>query len=436
MSYRQLVPVLLLTLLAGLFPLLATDAQAEMTPALQRALETSDFPWAAKDGTLTVWVYFQDKGLEGAQLQRALDEAEAGLTDKVAWRRGKMKPAGARLVDEGDLDLHAPYLSAVEATGAVLRRESRWLNAASFQASPMQIRQISQLPMVDRVDLVAKFRRPDVPVEAGESLDPADKSETSRWTIDYGANQAAMEQFNVPQVHEMGYTGQGVVIGMLDSGFRTTHEALNSIPVLAAYDFVNDDNNVDNEGDDPSNANDHGTKTMSTAMGNMPGELVAPAFGASAILAKTEDVADEVPIEEDQWVAGLEWVEAQGADIVSSSLGYSDWYTWADMDGATAVTTLAGDLAVLRGLVVVNSAGNERDDAWGHIIAPADGFHIISVGAVTSSGTYTSFSSPGPSYDGRIKPDVAALGSQNAVVSSTSNTDYTTASGTSFSCPL
>jgi subtilisin family serine protease/subtilisin-like proprotein convertase family protein len=436
MSYRQLVPFLLMALFAGLVGSLVADAQAEVTPSLQRALETSDFPWSAKDGTLTVWVYFQDKGLEGAQLQRALDQAESELSDKVAWRRGKMKPAGARLVDEGDLDLHAPYLRAVEATGAVLRRESRWLNAASFQASAEQIQQMAQLSMVDRVDLVAKFRRPVVPAEDMEAPDPADKSETSRWAIDYGANQAAMEQFNVPQVHEMGFTGQGVVIGMLDSGFRTTHEALSSIPVLAAYDFVNDDNNVDNEGDDPSNANDHGTKTMSTAMGNMPGELVAPAFGASAILAKTEDVADEVPIEEDQWVAGLEWVEAQGADIVSSSLGYSDWYTWADMDGATAVTTLAGDLAVLRGLVVINSAGNERDNSWGHIIAPADGFNIISVGAVTSSGTYTSFSSPGPSYDGRIKPDVAALGQQNAVVSSTSNTDYTTASGTSFSCPL
>lgn len=433
-SCKAVFPGILLVLVSCFSLVSQVQAQDVVSPRLSQAMTAPDFPWLADDGSFTVWVYFQDKGLTGAELENALDRAERDLNEKTAWRRGKMRGKGQPLVGEGDLDLHQPYLAAVKATGATLRRESRWLNAASFQATRDQITQMSQTSCVTRIDLVAKFKRPEMTAEPAEDF--PDKNPSSKWSINYGGNLAAMEQFNVPAVHEMGITGQGVIIGLLDSGFRTTHDALENIPVLATYDFVNDDENVDNEGNDPTNSNDHGTKTMSTAMGNMPGSLVAPAFGASAILAKTEDVSQEVPIEEDQWVAGLEWVESLGADIVSSSLGYNDWYTWEDMDGVTAVTSLAGDLAVDRGLVVINSAGNERGNSWGHIIAPADGFNVIAVGAVTSSGDYSSFSSPGPSFDGRIKPDVAALGSSNYVATPTDDQGYTTASGTSFSCPL
>ena len=415
----------------------ATSLSAQtLTPRLTRALGTPEFPWLAADGSYTVWVFFRDKGLAGAELDRALDRAEDALGDKAAWRRAKVQARGARLVDEGDLDLDAGYLGQAAATGAVPRRVSRWLNAGSYQATAAQVRRLAALPCVARVDLVAKFQRPALPAEPLARPDESAGKAAADWSVDYGANLAAMEMFNVPQVHEMGITGQGVVIGMLDGGFHPTHEALIGIPLLAQYDFVNDDGNVDNESGDPVNSRDHGTMTMSTAMGNMPGALVAPAFGASAILAKTEDVSQEIPIEEDNWVAGLEWVEAQGADIVSSSLGYYDWYVWADLDGATAVTTLAGDLGVQRGLVVVNSAGNERGTAWNHIIAPADGNDIIAVGAVDYDGDYSYFSSPGPSYDGRIKPDVAALGSGNVVASPYDDHGYSTASGTSFSCPL
>ena len=409
----------------------------DISPRLARALAAGDFPWLAEDGSLTVWVFFRDKGLAGAALDKALDEAQDSLGQRAAWRRAKMKTAGERLVDVRDLDLCAAYIDQATWTGAVLRRKSRWLNAASFQADPGQIRQLAGLDCVLRVDLVNKFSRPEIPVEpVAARPGPADKEAADRWDIDYGGNLAAMEQFNVPQVHDLGITGQGVLIGMLDAGFHPTHEALADIPVLATYDFVNDDENVDNEEGDPADSRNHGTMTMSTAMGNKPGAHVAPAFGASAVLAKTEDVSQEVPIEEDQWVAGLEWVETYGVDIVSSSLGYLDWYDWEDMDGATAVTTIAADLAVARGMVVVNSAGNERGTSWDHIIAPADGDSVIAVGAVSSNGEYTYFSSPGPSYDGRIKPDVAALGSNNHVADPNNDTGYTYASGTSFSCPL
>ncbi len=414
---------------------LAAD-QPLVSSRLQNALIDDHFPWRGKDGSLTVWVYFQDKGLQDQALEEALQKAEKNLSERTAWRRSKMKKAGEALVDTGDLPVNPAYLDQIKATGAKFRRESRWLNAASFQVNNTQVQMLQALPFIKKLDLVGKFQRRPVPVTPMVETDFPDAAAKAAWTIDYGANLAAMEQAGVPAVHELGVTGQGVIIGMLDSGFHFTHEALAGIPVLGTYDFVNDDTNVDNEEGDPDSAKDHGTMTMSTAVGNMPGQLVAPAFGASVVLAKTEDIAEEVPIEEDQWVAGLEWVETFGVDIVSSSLGYLDWYDFSDLDGETAVTTIAADLAVGRGIVVVNSAGNERGTSWNHIIAPADGDSVITVGAVTSAGVYSSFSSPGPSYDGRIKPDVAALGSNNTVANPNDDSGYRSASGTSFSCPL
>ena len=426
-----LISLLLLVVSVAATALAAASDDAKITPRLRAAFDDSDFPWRAADGRIAVWVFFTDKGLAGNELQQALSRAEGGLTERTAWRRAKMHKAGERLVDTGDLPVNPRYLAQIEATGAKPRRTSRWLNAATFEVDADQLARIAALPAVRKLDVMARFTRPTLPTPA--EPEQTDAKSADKWSLDYGGNLAAMEQANVPPVHELGINGQGVIVGMLDGGFHPTHEAVAGLPVLATYDFVNDDENVDNETGDPSDSNDHGTKTMSTVGGYAPGHLIAPAFGVSMVLAKTEDVSQEVPIEEDQWVAGLEWVETYGVDIVSSSLGYIDWYTFADLDGNTAVTTIAADLAVGRGIVVVNSAGNERGD-FNHIIAPADGDSVIAVGAVTSSGDYAYFSSPGPSYDGRIKPDVSALGSGNTVADPDGG--YTTASGTSFSCPL
>ena len=439
---RLCAAMLFVLMIGPALPVAAAD-QPTVTSYLERALDDATYPHRDDAGRLAVWVYFRDKGLDGAALGAALDQAETDLSDRAARRRAKMKTVkGERLVDSTDLHVHRSYIDAVAATGAHPRRESRWLNAASFDATSAQIAAIATLPQVIKVDLVNMFRRDEMAVlpedvaarEARNAELRAAKA--TAWTVDYGGNLAAMEQVNVPALHDEGVTGEGVLIGMLDTGFRTSHNALTPIPIIAEWDFINNDGEVDNEAGDPSNSNDHGTKTMSTAMGYEPGQHVAPAFGASVVLAKTEDVSQEIPIEEDNWVAGIEWLDTFGIDVASSSLGYLDWFTWADMDGNTAACTIAADLAVGKGIVVCNSAGNERGSSWNHIIAPADGDSVIAVGAVTSSGSYSYFSSPGPSYDGRIKPDVCALGSSNHVVSSTSDTAYTSASGTSFSCPL
>lgn len=405
---------------------------------LERALATDDPGLRAADGRLKVWVRFRDKGVPDGELATALAQAEGRLGARTLARRERRMAAGAARVDGRDLDLSPAYLARCAATGASLQRQSRWLNAASFLADEAQVRRLARLPEVAGIDLVARGARAAVPTPVPATADDnAWRGEARAVTgINYGGNLAAMLQANVAAAHEqLGLSGTGVVVGMLDTGFRTQHVALAHIPVLGVWDFVNNDPIVDNEAGDPVASRSHGTETLSTVAAWQPGSLVAPAWNVSVALAKTENVAVEVPVEEDNWVAGLEWAEALGADIVSSSLGYIDWYTFADLDGETCVTTRAADLAAGRGLLVVNSAGNDRATS-GHIIAPADADSIVTVGAVDGAGVVTNFSSPGPTFDGRTKPDVAARGRDNYVADPFNDAGYVTVSGTSFSCPL
>jgi subtilisin family serine protease len=179
--------------------------------------------------------------------------------------------------------------------------------------------------------------------------------------------------------------------------------------------------------------------------GFKPGQLIGPAYGASVLLARTENDASETPLEEDNWVAALEWADSLGVDVISASLayleydeGFADW-TWEDMDGNTTVVTQAADHAVSLGIVVVNSAGNRGLPLVGQgnsLMAPADGDSVLTIGSVTNAGARSSFSSVGPTFDGRIKPDLMAQGSSTRCASSSNQTGYSTASGTSLSCPL
>jgi hypothetical protein len=187
----------------------------------------------------------------------------------------------------------------------------------------------------------------------------------------------------------------------------------------------------------------HGTMTLSTIGGFSSGNLIGPAFNSTYILAKTENTDSETPIEEDNWIAAMEWADSIGVDVTSTSLGYIDFdppwpsYTWMDMDGNTTVITNGADYAAQIGIVVVNSAGNEGYNSSHNTLgAPADGDSVITAGAVNSDGSRASFSSVGPTVDGRIKPDIMALGSWNVVADPYNDYSFTYANGTSFSCPL
>ncbi len=386
------------------------------------------------DGALKAWVFLQDKG---PQQNSQLQKAQSYLTQRAIKRR--MKVRGEAVIDSRDLPLYRPYLQEIKPLVQKIRTKSKWLNAVSVEVSAEQLEALRKLPFVKEIRPVMCFRRngPEVNEDKSVNTKITAAANQSNINLDYGASLDQAAIINVPILHEQGYYGQGVLICLLDDGFNLLnhHITFDSLDVLATWDFINDDESVDDSEFEASEGT-HGTKTLSTIGGYTPGQLIGAAFKATYILGKTEVDASETPVEEDYWVAGLEWADSLGADVLSSSLGYIDWYTWQDMDGETAVTTVAADQAVDNGLLLLNSAGNEGYNAdHNTLIAPADGNNVLAIAAVTSSGDRASFSSVGPSADGRIKPDLAAMGSSCYTASSYDSTGFVYASGTSFSCP-
>jgi subtilisin-like proprotein convertase family protein/subtilisin family serine protease len=379
----------------------------------------------AEESLLPVWVFLSDKG-EIVQSAQALDH----LSPRALERRAKVREPQA-LSDWRDLPLAAEYLSFFEDRGWPLRARSRWLNAVSINVDSTQLEMLAAQPFVKGFKAVAASQSDSRILGEVSARAPVDRDTR----IDYGFNEAELQQMRIPEVHDLGYHGEGVVIGMLDTGCNTQHEALQSAEILGVWDFVQGDNVIfDQIGDHPQQDH-HGSRTFSTLAADFPGSMVGVAFEASYFLAKTEDESGEEPVEEDYWVAGLEWLEAQGCDIVNSSVGYSDWYNYEDLDGDTALSTLAADHAASLGLLVVAAVGNERFD-FGHMIAPSDGDSVLAVGSVDADGDYSWFSSPGPSYDGRLKPDVMARGEDNFTIDPSSWSGYLQVSGTSYCTAL
>jgi serine protease AprX len=258
-----------------------------------------------------------------------------------------------------------------------------------------------------------------------------------------GSSLTQITQIKVNVVHNYGVYGQGVMVANFDNGWRAqSHECFTTLPmnVYRQYDFQQHIPNAYSVG----TSSTHGTNTLSLVGGYKPGKLIGPAFKSIFLVARTEVDTFERPIEMDNWTAAAQWADSLGADVITSSLGYLTFdagysgYTYLDMNGRTLPVTLAAVIAARHGIVVCNSAGNNGNTGSVNTLnGPADADSIITVGSVTSTGTISSFSSRGPTTDipPRIKPDVCAMGSNNYVAQSGTNT-YTNGSGTSYSCPI
>ena len=391
---------------------------------------------------VAVWVFFNDRGFKSREeLDRALKEREETFTSKVRLRRSKTLGRGVAL--QGDLPVYEEYVKGVLMKGCSLRHRSRWLNAVSVMATPEMILDTATLPFVKRIQRVARLGRVE-PITPKESMGSAEAGTPGKNAggLDYGASFGQLQQINVPAVHDSGFSGAGVTVLMIDTGFYKDHEALAGQDVIAEWDFISGDGETDNEpGDDPGQ-HDHGTATWSALGGFSPGNLIGPAYGASFLLAKTEDISSETPVEEDNYVAALEWADTLGVDIASASLAYLDFdpqgsggpdYSYSDLDGNTAVISVAIDNAARRGILVCNAMGN-----WGPLSGslwtPADADSMIACGAVDPSDDIAGFSSRGPTYDSRIKPEVVARGVDTYAASSGGGYGYM--GGTSLSTPL
>lgn len=368
-------------------------------------------------------VYFTDKGDKVAGYS-----VNDLLSARAIARRQK---AGIPVPDFRDLPVNKSYLDKISQMGLTLHTTSKWMNTALFKSqSSIDINTLLGLDFVNNVKTVKT---------------PGRKSGYSH-KLDFETEQAALPPFDRPltmingnPMHSSGYDGKDIMIAVLDGGFinadlissLTDLRARNGI--LLTYDFVKKKVPV-------YNASTHGTAVLSVLAGKLTGKIEGTAPGADYLLLKTEDVESEFPCEEDFWAAGAEYADSVGADIISSSLGYFNFddpslnYKYQDLNGNTAFVTRVADIAASKGILVVNSAGNERTNNWKHIIFPSDGDSVLAAGAVDGNKIIADFSSAGPSSDGRIKPDNVAMGVAITVQTSQSLTGL--ASGTSFSCPV
>lgn len=374
--------------------------------------------WAQKPYYL---VSFKDK--EGSNF--SINNAQQFLSPRAIERRNKQNIP----ITSHDLPVSQKYINELKNLGIEVAYTSKWMNAALISGNSSQIDQVKVLPFVDRFLFEGNVKNTARNISSLENLSLED--------VPAYANQ--LEMLGVLAMHEDGYTGKGVLIGILDSGFLNANslnvfrKVFSDSRVLDSWDFVNGERNVFND-------HSHGTNVWSCIAGDLDGQLLGTAPDASFALYTTEDVFSETAREELNWLFAAERADSLGVDVINTSLGYTTFdsrvqnYTYDDLNGNKAIITQAADWAASKGIVVVASAGNYGNKSWRYIGAPADADSILSVGAVDAEGQYASFSSIGPRTDGLIKPNVAAKGLFTTVA--TTSNGIGISNGTSFSSPL
>lgn len=379
-------------------------------------------------------VQFMDKAHSHFRIERPT----AFLSHRALARR---KRQHIPLTDK-DLPVSPAYVQRLEQSGIHIQHTSRWLNSALVIARESDIDAMAAQPFVKEVIYIGKhFTKKEIPTIKKKKRGLVKSVASSpRLPNYYGFTEPQITMLHGDFLHQKGYKGEEMLIAVMDGGF-TNMEAMTCFEnlykrygVQATFDVVDGDKTV-------YESSTHGSKVLSVMAADSPGAMVGTAPAADYVCIKTEDVRGEYRSEEFYWIIGLEYADSIGVDVINSSLGYSTFndtsmdYTYADMDGQSAWASQYSDLAAQVGMIVVNAAGNSGDTEWKYIDTPADGQHVLTVGAVNIENEKADFSSVGPTADGRIKPDVVALGRRIGVASVFTDR-VNAANGTSYAAPL
>lgn len=373
------------------------------------------------------WVFLKQKMYVDAYLANP----ETMLSAKALERRQRQNIA----VDVTDVPIAQQYINQLSNHAQVeIKAKSKWLNAVHVRGELEAIQSLANLPIVERLEYADKTINGKRKKTSGVYTDKWINTES-----DYGESVNQVQMLNGHLLHQQGYTGSGVTIAVLDNGYVGVDTAQpfdrlrNEGNLLGGYNFVENSENYFSGGT-------HGTRVLSTMAGYTQGALIGAAIDAKYYLFVTEDTTDENPVEESYWVAAAELADSLGVDVINTSLGYNYFsnsnynYTYQDMNGITTFISRGLNMAASKGILCVNSAGNEGHKDWKYITAPADAQGAFTVGAVTAQGVYAPFSSIGTSSDGRVKPDVVAQGVMTVLSDEYGNISHS--NGTSFSSPI
>jgi hypothetical protein len=382
-------------------------------------------------------IEFTDK----AHNMYVIDRPNCFLSERALQRRNKQ---GVKIT-QADLPVSRHYTDSLSKMGIEVLNTSRWFNSAVVHCTAADIERLQNTDFIKHVTAVQRETARDTTTTAehhiGEFLFSSIRNSDEKFKVSYAASPeyygyAAVQtgMMNGQILHNNGFRGKGMLIAVLDGGFYRIEELsgfealLKEGRVLSAKNFTAG-----------SSSSSHGSNVLSIIASNLPGKMVGAAPDAGYILLHSEETEREYVVEEDNWIAAVEYADSTGADIITSSLGYSVFddksqnHTYRDMDGRTRASHAAA-MAAARGMIVCISAGNEGGKPWKYISIPADADSIVAIGAVDRQRQYASFSSTGPTADGRIKPDLMAMGKGTAYQNSRGQIE--TGNGTSYSAPL
>jgi subtilisin family serine protease len=399
-----------------------------------------------------------------AQIQVAPDRYRVEFTDKkhnvytisqpqnfLSERALQRRERQGIAVSQADLPVSVCYIDSLKQLGFEVLNSSRWFNSATIRSSQENLEKLNHVSFIKHTPVIQKEKVQDTTVDKGYDFKTSfsflfrKKNEEEAGPkynapVEYygmAADQVGM--MNGQALHDRGFRGKGMLVAVIDGGFYKVME-LSGFDSLRNSGRLRETKNFTPDFDTNTSENNHGTNVLSIIASNLPGRMIGSAPDADYVLLRSEEINHEYIVEEDNWIAAVEYADSIGVDLITSSLGYTTFddvsqnHSYCELDGRTIRASQAAAMAAGKGMIVCVSAGNDGETNWKYISVPADADSVITIGAVDREARYASFSSKGYTSDKRIKPDLVAMGKETAYQHSIGNIN--TGNGTSYSTPL